>query len=220
MITVSLPQHGFAVAHTRDTCVPLVCVVDDDPCTRESLEALIQSAGWHSAAFGSADEFLAHPRRAVPTCLVLDIGSFDLQERVSVDRGGTSIVIVTDRADVPITVRAMKRGAIDVLARPFRDEAMLTAIADALEASRAAQCREAEMSALRERHASLTRREREVMAFVVAGRLNKQAAAELGISEITVKAHRGMVMRKMKARTLPALVHMAVRLGLTSPYPS
>jgi len=217
MIAASVSERQFTGPSASEASVPLVFVVHDDPRARESLELLIRSAGWQPAAFVSADEFLDHPRSSVPTCILLDIDGLDLQERVATHRSDTSVIFVTDRADVPTTVRAMKGGAVDVLTRPLRDDQILAAIAQAIELSRDTLLRESEMRALSERHASLTRREREVMALVVAGRLNKQVAAELGISEITVKAHRGMLMRKMKARSLPVLVHMALRLGVSTP---
>ena len=165
-------------------------------------------------------EFLGSPRPLAPSCLVLDVwlpdlNGLDLQERITRDRGAMPIIFITGHGDVPMSVRAMKSGAIEFLIKPFRDNVLLEAIGQALERSRTALCHETEMEALRERHASLSRREREVMALVVAGRLNKQVAGELGISEITVKAHRGRMMRKMAARSLPHLVDMSTRLAPT-----
>ena len=197
---------------------PIVFVVDDDVSVRESLELLIGTEGWQAETFPSAVEFLARPRAAVPCCLVLDLalpglGGLELQEQL-VGRTDLPIIFITGHGDVPSTVRAMKAGALDLLTKPLDCEALLAAIRDALERSGAAMVHESEMLALRTCHASLTRREREVMALVVSGRLNKQIGGELGISEITVKAHRGQVMRKMKADSLPDLVTMAARLGV------
>jgi FixJ family two-component response regulator len=196
---------------------PIVFVVDDDVAVRQSLELLIESAGWQSETFASAIEFLARPRPLSPNCLVLDVllpglNGLDLQEHIAADRADMPIIFITGYGGVPMTVRAMKGGAIEFLTKPFRDEVLLEAIGEALERSRAVLGHEAEMRALRERHASLSRREREVMALVVAGLLNKQVAGELGINEVTVKAHRGKMMRKMQARSLPHLVTMATKL--------
>ena len=203
------------------TATPIVFVVDDDVSVRESLELLIQVSGWQPETFASAQEFLARPRAVGPSCLVLDVAlpdlsGLDLQKRVAVDRADMPVVFITGCGDVPTSVRAMKAGAVEFLTKPFGDEALLGATRDALERSRRALEHEAKMKALRESYASLTPREREVMALVVSGLLNKQVGGELGISEITVKAHRGQVMRKMKADSLPALVNMAARLGLAT----
>jgi len=200
---------------------PIVFVVDDDISIRESLELLIRTEGWQSETFASAQEFLARPRVFVPTCLVLDVSlpglnGLDLQKRVAIERIDTPIIFITGHGDVPMTVQAMKAGAVEFLTKPFGDEILLSAIRHALERSRTALAREAEMLGLRECYASLSPREREVMALVVSGLLNKQAGGELGISEITVKAHRGQVMQKMKADSLADLVRMAARLGLKS----
>jgi FixJ family two-component response regulator len=199
---------------------PIVYVVDDDVSVRESLELLIKHAGWQPELFASAQEFLARPRVAVPSCLVLDVAlpgldGLELQRQLA-DRTEMPIVFITGYGDVPMTVRAMKAGAVEFLTKPFRDDVLLDAIRGAIERSRAALRLDSELRTLRTCYGSLTPREREVMALVVSGLLNKQVGGELGISEITVKAHRGQVMRKMKADSLPDLVTMAARLGLRS----
>lgn len=198
---------------------PIVFVVDDEVSVRQSLESLIDSAGWQPQTFASAMEFLANPRPLSPSCLVLDVllpglNGLDLQERIA-DRVAMPIIFITGHGDVPMTVRAMKGGAIDFLTKPFRDDVLLGAIGQALERSRTALRDEAEMRELRERHASLSRREGEVMELIVGGHLNKQVADELGISEHTVKVHRGTIMRKMRARSLPHLLNMGAKLGAT-----
>jgi FixJ family two-component response regulator len=197
---------------------PIVFVVDDDISVRESLELLIRCAGWEPETFASAQDFLSRPRVHVPSCMVLDVGlpdlnGLDLQTRVAVDRSDMPIIFITGNGDVPMTVRAMKAGAVEFLTKPFGDEVLLTAIRHAIERSDAALVHEAELQLLRDRHASLSRREREVMALVVSGLLNKQIGNELGISEITVKAHRGRAMRGMEANSLADLVTMAARLA-------
>jgi len=202
---------------SRDT--PVVFVVDDDLSVRESLELLIRFAGFQPQTFASAEEFLSCPRVFVPSCLVLDVtlpnlNGLDLQKRIATDRIDIPIIFITGHGDVPMTVRAMKAGAVEFLTKPYRDEVLLSAIQQAIEYSHTALRREAEMRSVRDADASLSRRERQVMALVVRGLLNKQVGAELGISEITVKAHRGRVMRKMKAHSLPDLVNMAARLQL------
>lgn len=199
--------------------MPIVFIVDDDISVRESLELLIRSAGWQPELFKSAQEFLARPRALVPSCLLLDVNlpdlnGLDLQKRIAVDRSDLPIIFITGYGDIPMTVQAMKAGAVEFLTKPFGDEVLLGAIQNAIDRSHAALGQEAETQALHNSYASLSRREREVMALVVSGLLNKQVGFELGISEITVKAHRGQVMRKMKARSLPDLVNMAARLGI------
>src|SRR5476651_2536364 len=199
--------------------VPIVFVVDDDVSVRESLELLIRCEGWEPQTFASALEFLARPQALVPSCLVLDVSlpglnGLDLQKQVAVERPDMPIIFITGYGDVPTTVKAMKAGAVEFLTKPFVDDTLLNAIRQAVERSRVALDREAETQALRNCYASLTHRERQVMALVVSGLLNKQVGGELGISEITVKAHRGQMMRKMKADSLPDLVTMAARLGL------
>ena len=195
---------------------PIVFVVDDDGSVRRSLELLIGSAGWKAETFASAQAFLSSPRVLVPSCLVLDVSlpdlnGLDLQKRV-IDRVDIPIIFITGYGDVPMTVQAMKAGAVEFLTKPFSDDVLLTAIQHALERSSTALANEAQTRRLRDCHESLSPREREVMALVVSGLLNKQVGAELGISEITVKAHRGNVMRKMKADSLADLVNMATRL--------
>lgn len=199
------------------TVKPIVFVVDDDVSVRESLELLLDNEGWQPKAFASAQEFLGSPRAMVPSCLLLDISlpglnGLELQKRVAVERTDMPIIFITGYGDIPKTVQAMKAGAVEFLTKPFNDEILLTAIRQALERSRLALVEEAEMQKLRNRYASLTPREREVMALVVSGLLNKQVGGELGISEITVKAHRGQVMQKMKANSVADLVRMAGRL--------
>ena len=200
---------------------PVVFVVDDDVSVRESLELLIRFAGWQPETFASAQEFLARPRVLAPSCLVLDVSlpdlnGLDLQKLVAVDRIDMPIIFITGYGDVPMTVQAMKAGAVEFLTKPFNDDVLLSAIRSAIERSFAVLNDEAETQALRDCHASLTPREREVMALVVSGLLNKQIGGELGISEITVKAHRGKVMQKMKADSLPDLVKMSASLGLAA----
>ena len=199
----------------------IVFVVDDDISVRESLELLIRCEGWRPELFASAQQFLDHPRRLVPSCLLLDISlpglnGLDLQKRVAAERCDMPIIFITGYGDVPKTVQAMKAGAVEFLTKPLNNEVLLTAIRQALERSRVALAQETEMQELRDRYASLTPRERQVMALVVSGLLNKQVGGELGISEITVKAHRGQVMHKMKADSVADLVKIAGRLRLTS----
>ncbi len=198
---------------------PIVFVVDDDVSVRESLEELIRSEGWQAETFASAQEFLARPRISAPSCLVLDVtlpdlNGLDLQKRIAADRIAMPIIFITGYGDVPMSVKAMKGGAVEFLMKPFGDDVLLDAIRQAIARSDAALDQEAENGLLRQRHASLSRREQEVMALVVCGLLNKRIGFELGITETTVKAHRGRVMRKMEARSLAELVTMSAKLGL------
>src|SRR5215467_2488134 len=209
------PSHsvGLSMASSK----PIVFVVDDDISVRESLELLIQNEGWQPKPFASAQEFLECPRALVPNCLLLDISlpgmtGLDLQKRIAIERTDLPIIFITGHGDVPKSVQAMKAGAVEFLTKPFNDEVLLTAIQQALERSRQALAQQAEMHELRDRYGSLTPRERDVMALVVSGLLNKQVAGELGISESTVKAHRGQVMQKMKANSVADLVKMTARL--------
>ena len=198
---------------------PVVFIVDDDVSVRESLELLVRSEGWEPELFASAQEFLARPRSHVPSCLVLDVNlpdlnGLDLQKRVAADRIDMPIIFITGYGDVPMTVRAMKAGAIEFLTKPFGNDVLLTAIRNAIGRSQAALDFEEGIRSLRQRYTTLSSREREVMALVVSGKLNKQVGGELGISEITVKAHRGHLMGKMNADSFADLVRMAAALDL------
>jgi FixJ family two-component response regulator len=201
------------------TTMPIVFIVDDDVSVRESLELLILTEGWQPETFASAREFLDRPRAPVPSCLVLDLSlpgldGLELQKRIAVERTDLPIIFITGHGDVPKSVQAMKAGAVEFLTKPLNDEALLAAIRNALDRSRVALLHDAQMKELRHRYASLTPREGQVMALVVSGLLNKQVGGELGISEITVKAHRAQVMQKMKADSLASLVRMAAKLNL------
>jgi FixJ family two-component response regulator len=198
----------------------IVFVVDDDMSVRESLESLIRNAGWLAELFASGQEFLARPRLTVPCCLLLDVSlpglsGLELQRQIA-ERTEMPIIFITGHGDVPMTVQAMKAGAIEFLTKPLRRDALLNAIRGALEKSRAALRVDAEMQAIKNCYQLLTPREREVMGLVVTGLLNKQIAGELDISETTVKKHRGQVMRKMKSDSLAELVTIAARLGLAT----
>ena len=199
------------------TAKPIVFVVDDDVWIRESLQTLLEDEGWQPETFASAQEFLDRPRPFTPSCLVLDVSlpgldGLELQKRVAAERTDMPIIFITGHGDIPMSVGAMKAGAIEFLTKPFSDEVLLTAIRQALERSRLALTQQATMQELRERYASLTPRERDVMGLVVSGLLNKQVAGELGITESTVKAHRGQVMQKMKANSVADLVKMTAIL--------
>ena len=198
---------------------PIVFVVDDDISVRESLDLMVRCAGWQPSTFASASEFLSCPRAPAPCCLVLDVNlpdlnGLDLQQRIIAERFALPIIFVTGYGDVPMSVRAMKAGAVEFLTKPLDDTVVLSAMRDAIERSLCSLQHMTEVQALRERHATLSQREREVMALVVSGLLNKQVGGELGISEITVKAHRGRAMRKMKATSLAELVTIAAKLGV------
>jgi FixJ family two-component response regulator len=201
------------------SAAPVVFIVDDDVSVRESIELLVQQAGWRAETFSSARAFLEHDRSDCACCLVLDIGLPDLdglevQQRVVDEHAEMPIIFITGRCEVPLSVRAMKAGAVEFLTKPFEAETLLDAMRCALERSQSSLQGRLSLQVLRKRHQSLSQREREVMALVVQGQLNKQVGGALGISEITVKAHRGRVMRKMYVRSLPALVRTAARLGM------
>jgi FixJ family two-component response regulator len=218
----SAPIVANAPSSPDADCTPTVFIVDNDVSVRESLAELIRMSGWRAEAFGSAREFLEHPHAAIPSCVVLDfrlpdLSGLELQRRIVADRNEMPIIFLTGYSDVPIAVQAMKAGAIEFFMKPFNDEELLPAIGRALEASKIRLKHDAELLALRRRHESLSGREQEVLALVVTGLLNKQVGFELGISEITVKAHRGRVMRKMEANSLADLIAMATKLGLRSP---
>lgn len=214
-------RSGFRPSLLSDSA-PMVFVLDEDGSLGESMELLIRQEGWQAETFGSAQEFLARPPASVPNCLVLDVSVpgrnvLNLQKRVAIERKDTPIIFIAGHADVPTTVQAMKAGAFEFFMKPLREDALLSSIREALERSRIALGHEAEMRVLQDCYKSLSRREREVMALVVSGLLNKQVGAELGITEITVKAHRGQVMQKMKANSLADLVKMGGKLRLTLP---
>ena len=215
---VNLSNAAPALDVTVANGMSLVFVVDDEVSVRESLELLMGAEGWRVETFVSAADFMSRLPATVPCCLVLDVrlpglSGLELQTQLA-GRTDIPIIFITGHGDVPTSVQAMKAGAFDFLTKPLKNDVLLASIRDALERSRAALLHEAEMQRLRKRYASLTPRERDVMALVVSGLLNKQVGGELGISEITVKAHRGQVMRKMKADSLPALVTMAARLSV------
>jgi FixJ family two-component response regulator len=216
MSSLGEASESSAPAVLRDTSV--VFVVDDDVSVREALELLIISAGWQPETFESAEEFLERSPMDGPSCLVLDVtlpnlNGLELQRRI-IDRTGMPIIFITGHGDVPTTVQAMKAGAVEFLTKPFAHDELQNAIGQAIERSRTTLAYEAELRALRDLHASLTPREREIMAFVVTGLLNKQIGVQLGISEITVKAHRGRVMRKMQVDSLADLVRAAAALDV------
>jgi FixJ family two-component response regulator len=204
---------------SKEATKPLVFVVDDDIALRDSLGDLIANSGWRVALFACATEFLASQRPPSPSCLVLDVGlpdlnGLELQERISNERSKMPIIFITGRGDIPMTVQAMKAGAAEFLSKPITPAVLLHAIQIALERSRRCLEEEAKLQELRARYQALSHREREVMALVVLGLLNKQVSGKLGLSDITVKQHRGRMMRKMRARSLAELVTIAARLGL------
>jgi FixJ family two-component response regulator len=198
---------------------PVIAIVDDDPSVRRGLHRLIRSVGWKAESFTSAQEFLARPRAAVPNCLVLDLqlpglSGLDLQKMIGEIELGVPIVFLTGHGDIPASVQAMKAGAVEFLTKPVDEQELLQAIQEAIERDRRTRQQNADTSELRERYKSLTAREREVMQRVVSGMLNKQIAAELTVTEDTVKFHRGHIMRKMRADSLANLVRMAADLGI------
>jgi FixJ family two-component response regulator len=203
-----------------NSAAPMVFIVDDDISVRESLELLIRSQGWQAETFESAKEFLDRPRVLVPSCLILDVSlpglnGLELQKRVAVERTEMPIIFITGHGDVPMSVEAMKAGALEFLTKPFRNDLLVSAIRNALDRSRTALTDKAEMQTLHDCYASLSPREREVMTLVISGLLNKQVGGELGICENTVKYHRAQAIQKMRADSLADLVRMAARLGLT-----
>jgi FixJ family two-component response regulator len=198
---------------------PTVFIVDDDTSVRESLELLVHSLGWIAETNACGREFLSRPRANVPNCLILDLNlsdlnGLDIQKLICAERTETPIIFVSGFGDVPVSVEAMKAGAIEFLTKPIDEDALLGAIGSALERSRAQLALNSEVQELRDRYASLSRRERQIMALVVSGKMNKQIAFALGISEVTVKAHRGQMNRKMVARSVPDLVNMCAKLNL------
>jgi FixJ family two-component response regulator len=199
----------------------VVFVVDDNPGVRRAISGLLRSVGLRFESFASAQEFLRAERADVPACLVLDVrmpgmSGLDLQRELALSDVDIPIIFLTGHGDIPMSVRAMKAGAVEFLTKPFRDQELLDAVAQALERHRSARLRRAEVDALRERYASLTPRERQVMGLVVTGLLNKQIGAELGTSEMTIKIQRGQIMRKMDAGSLAELVKMAGKLQLSA----
>lgn len=209
------PEKSFS----KPKATPIVFVVDDDISVRESLETLIKWAGWETETFESAQTFLARTRVAVPCCLVLDVSmpglsGLELQKLIAADHTNMPIIFITGHGDIPMSVQAMKAGAVEFLTKPIDDDALLNAIRHSIERSRAALENEADIQTLRNRYTLLTPRERDVMLLVISGLLNKQVGSKLGISEITVKAHRGKIMQKMKADSLAELVRMSISLRL------
>jgi FixJ family two-component response regulator len=216
--SVQVFGHQFKPSFVHQN-TPIVFILDEDPSLRDSLQRLVRQKGWRSEPFESAEELLAFPRAVVPSCLILDASlrfpsALELQKRFASERPDMPIILIAGKVDIPTTVRAMKAGAVELFTKPFPEDALLSSVGEALERSRVQLAQETEMQALRDRYCSLSRREREVMVRVASGLLNKQVGGELGISEITVKAHRGQVMQKMKAQSLPDLVRFAEKLRL------
>jgi FixJ family two-component response regulator len=217
--------NAAGMRHDTGRPEPTVFVIDDDLSVRKSLESLVRFAGWQVLTYASAQCFLKRPRLSGPGCLVLDVSlpgidGLELQERLSRDQHDLRIVFTSAHGDVPTTVRAMKAGAVEFLTKPLDEEALLRAIGEAIERSRAALEQHSVLQKLRADYASLSKREQEVMGMLVSGLMNKQVGGNLGIAEVTVKAHRGQVMRKMKARSFAELVNMAVNLGIVSQVPA
>lgn len=205
--------------HAMKPADPIVFLVDDDLAVREALSSLIRSVGLHVEAFASAQEFLQFRPPDAPACLVLDVrmagmSGLDLQRELADAGNRVPIIFITAHGDIPMTVRAMKAGAVEFLTKPFRNQDLLDAITHSLKQDEVARLQRAEVAEIRARYDTLTARERDVIVLIVRGMLNKQSAAELGITEITIKVHRHNIMQKMKARSLPALVRMVERLGL------
>jgi FixJ family two-component response regulator len=216
----SASQAACEARPSDSRATPVVFVIEDDVSVRESLELLIRGAGWEPRIFASAQEFLSQPRILVPCCMVLDVylpdvNGLDLQKLVA-DRFELPVIFLTAYGDVRLSVKAMKAGAMEFLIKPFPCDALLNAIRQALDCSQAALIQDAEKRILRDRYATLSRREQEVMSLVASGWLNKQVGGMLGISEITVKAHRGRVMRKMNANSFVGLINIAGKLGVVS----
>jgi FixJ family two-component response regulator len=216
-----LCSQNVPTARPMAPTAPIVFVVDDDISVREAIEALLRQDGWQPQIFESAQQFLAHPRPAVPSCLILDVNlpdlnGLELQQRIASDRLDMPIIFLTGYGDVPMSVKAMKAGAVEFLTKPFNDEVLLSAVRGAIARSSEALSGESARRALQARFRSLSSRERDVMTLVVRGLLNKQVGGELGISEITVKAHRGKVMQKMAAKTFADLVNIAAKLGMST----
>jgi FixJ family two-component response regulator len=217
--TISSADHRFACTEIS-WLTPVVYVVAPDRAERESLERLIQCEGWHAETFASAEEFLADPLEVAPSCLLLDVSlpglsGLELQKRTVIKHPYIPILFLSAKDDIPTVVEAMKAGAVEFLTKPFLQSDLLNAFREALDRSRQALARETEKRALQKRYASLSDRQRQVMALVSSGLLNKQVAGKLGISEITVKAHRGQVMQKMHADSFSDLIRMAAKLGLS-----
>jgi RNA polymerase sigma factor (sigma-70 family) len=217
----SQPSIGHKPRESTVSSKALVLIVEDDLSVQQAIASLVRSVGWEAETYGSADDFLRRVRREVPSCLVLDVrlpglSGLDLQGRIAALGETIPILFITGHGDIPMSVRAMKAGAVEFLTKPFAEQELLDGIGRALERDQATRTREAELRELRECYASLTPRERQVLTLVVAGRLNKQVAAELGISEITAKVHRARAMEKMRARSLAELVSRTAKVAYTN----